>query len=229
MLPNWFLVDLMIIMVYGIQHTLLTTKVFVKAYNKILPKYSWNIVYSLISVATLVSGFFFWQSSGEIIYHLVPGSFGYHFITILLALSLFLFFYCFKYTTSFWQWLGVKQIISRIKGKKDPEYYRVRRQGVKKYIRFPHHTCLIFFFWLHPVMTLDTLLLSIGATLYLYLGTYHQDLRGLSAIGKEWSQYRENTCLLIPGPNLLGKMWRDIFGSEQSNAQIELIDNASAK
>lgn len=95
-----------------------------------------------------------------------------------------------------------------------PEYYRVRKNGIKRYIRFPHHTCLIFLFWLHPVMTMDTLFLAIAATVYLYLGTYHQDLRGLRVIGKEWEEYRVNTNLLLPSPKTIMRMLQDWKQSE---------------
>lgn len=208
-METWILVDLVIIVSYGLIHSLLTTKIAVSAYNKILPSFSWNIVYSIISVLTLILGFHFWQSSGVYLFRLTPGGLIYHISVITLALSLFFFFYCFRYTTSFWQWLGVKQVVSHAKGQKAPEYYRVRKEGIKKYIRFPHHTCLIVLFWTHPVMTLDTLLLAIGATIYLYVGTYHQDLRGLDAIGEDWAEYRTKTALLIPTPRIIRQMWLD--------------------
>jgi hypothetical protein len=196
---------------YGVQHTVLTTKIAVNLFNKILPAYTWNIVYSALSVVILVVGGYFWQSSGVYLFYLTPGSILFHLSVVSLAASLFFFFYCFKFTTSFWQWLGVKQIATRMAGKKMPEYYRVRKTGIKRYIRFPHHSCLVFLFWTHPVMTLDTLLLAISATIYLYLGTYHQDLRGLRMIGQEWADYRQDTCLLFPGPRTIRRIFRDLF------------------
>jgi methanethiol S-methyltransferase len=108
-----------------------------------------------------------------------------------------------------WQWLGVKQVAIKVIGKKMPEYYRVRKEGIKKYIRFPHHTCLIFFFWLHPVMTMDTLFLAVSATIYLYIGTYHQDMRGLRLIGEDWRVYRTNTNLLLPSLRTITRMISD--------------------
>lgn len=206
---TWWMIDLIIVFSYGLQHSLLTTKFAINLYNKILPDYSWNFIYSLTAVATLFLGFEFWQSSNIYLWMHTPGSLSQHFSLILLSCSLFLFFFCFKYTTSFWQWLGVKQLYLKAKGKKLPPYYRIRQNGIKKYIRFPHHTCLIFFFWAHPTMTLDTLLLAIGATIYLYVGTYHQDLRGMSIIGEEWSEYRKKTSLLLPSLSTYKRMISD--------------------
>lgn len=205
-MPAWFWIDLLIVFSYGLQHSLLTTKTAVNIFNKIIPSYLWNIIYSIISVVVLIVGFRFWQTSGVYLFHFMPGSVAYHISLILLSLSLFLFFYCFRFTTSFWQWLGVKQVIVKLSGKKMPDYYLVRKEGVKRYIRFPHHTCLIFFFWTHPVMTLDTLLLAIAATIYLYIGTCHQDMRGLRLIGKEWEDYRVNTNLLLPSVRTIRRM-----------------------
>lgn len=211
---SWWIVDLLIVVVYGLQHTLLTTKIAVNIYNKILPGYSWNFVYSLLSVATLYVGFVMWESSHVYLWRLIPGSIPYHISVTILAASLFFFFFCFKYTTSFWQWLGVKQIFFMATGRKLPAYYKIRKEGIKKYIRFPHHTCLVIFFWSHPIMTLDTLFLAIGATVYLYLGTYHQDLRGLRIIGDEWEEYRKNTSsLLFPNYKTVKRMWRDFEDS----------------
>lgn len=211
---NWLLVDSFIIILYGLQHSLLTTQKAITLFNKVFPSYLWNFIYSLISVITLLVGFKFWQPSGVYIFYLTPGSIWYHLCIIGLAFSLFMFFYCFKFTTSFWQWLGIKQIWSRLSGTPMPEYYRVRKNGIKRYIRFPHHTCLIFLFWLHPVMTMDTLFLAITATVYLYVGTYHQDLRGLRIIGKEWEEYRVNTNLLLPSPKTIMRMLHDWKQSE---------------
>jgi hypothetical protein len=208
-MPNWFWINLLIVISYGLQHSLLTTKTAVSLFNRFFPSYLWNILYSIISVITLVIGFQFWQSSGVYLFHFTPGSVAYHISLIFLALSLFFFFYCFRFTTSFWQWLGVKQVAVKLAGKKMPDYYRVRKEGIKRYIRFPHHTCLIFFFWTHPVMTLDTLFLAIAATIYLYVGTYHQDTRGLRLIGKEWEDYRINTNLLLPTPRTVRRMFAD--------------------
>lgn len=206
-MEKWILVDTLIILVYSLQHTVLTTKVAVKVFNFIFPENLWNIIYSIISVITIFIGFYYWEPSNITIFRLTPGSFTYHISTILLSLSFFLFFYCFKYTTSFWQWIGIKQIICMVNKKEMPKYYIVRKEGIKKYVRFPHHFFLMLFFWFHPVMTYDTLLLAIGSSIYLYLGTYHQDLRGMSFVGSAWSEYRKDTNLLFP--NLI-KIYKDL-------------------
>ena len=227
-MEHWLLVDSMIVLAYGFQHSILTTRLAVGAFEKLFPGYLWNIVYSLIAVLTLYIGFQFWEPSGVYLYYLTTGSFGFHACVIGLGVSLFMFFYCFRFTTSFWQWLGVKQVVFKALNKNMPAYYMVRKNGIKKYIRFPHHTCLIMFFWLHPVMTLDTLFLAVSATIYLYVGTYHQDLRGLRIIGDEWALYRQNTSLLFPSLKVLARAFCDfktmlVDGKSSSGSYVEKV------
>ena len=154
----------------------------------------------------LVIAFLLWQPSGVTIYRLegVP----YYLAIGGMGLALFGFFYCFKYTTSFAQWIGVAQVHAMITKKEPSKYYRVRKNGPKKYVRFPHHTCLALLFWSQPVMTLDTLWLAIFATAYTYVGTMHQDSRGRRLLGEEWIEYSKTTNLMFPNPV---RILRDVF------------------
>ncbi|MBB3948558.1 protein-S-isoprenylcysteine O-methyltransferase Ste14 [Rhizobium skierniewicense] len=214
---RWLLIDTFIMLVYGLQHSLLTTKTAVAAFEKVLPLQLWNICYSLMSIILLVVAFSFWQSSGVVIYRLEGMS--YYAAIGGMGAALFGFFYCFKYTTSFAQWIGVAQVKSMLTKSKPAEYYRVRKNGPKKYVRFPHHTCLALIFWSQPVMTLDTLWLAIFATLYTYLGTVHQDSRGRRILGDEWINYSKTTNLMFPNPiRILRDIFNGSFGKEMTSS-----------
>ena len=195
---DWFLINTALMLAFGLKHTLLTTKVAVDGFNRIFPEKLWNISYSLLSVVVLIVIALLWQSSGVVIYRLegIP----YYLAIGGMALALVGFLYCFKYTTSFWQWIGLSQVYSMITGKSPAQYYRVRKNGPKRYVRFPHHTCLALLFWSQPVMTLDTLWLAIFATVYTYVGTAHQDSRGRRLLGEQWIEYSKTTNLMFPNP-----------------------------
>lgn len=210
---QWFFINTLIMFVYGVQHTLLTTKTAVDLFNRLLPPQLWNICYSLTSVALLLVSFSFWKSSNIVIYSL---SAPYYYIALGgMGGALFGFFYCFKYTTSFAQWIGVAQVRSMLTKSKPAAYYRVRKNGPKKYVRFPHHTCLALLFWSQPVMTLDTLWLAVFATIYTYLGTMHQDSRGRRILGEEWINYSKTTNLMFPNPiRILRDLSNGTFGKE---------------
>lgn len=212
---KWFLIDTLLMVAFGLKHTLGTTKVAVNAFNKLFPAQLWNIVYSTISIIFLLVIYIFWQSSGVVIYSF--SGIEKAMILALMGFNLFMFFYCFKFTTSFWQWLGIQQLIRTIKKEPLDSYYRIRKNGLKRYIRFPHHTFLILIFWCQPTMTLDTLWLAIFATIYTYIGTVHQDSRGRRLLGDEWIQYSEKTNLLVP--NFI-KMGKDFISKVSQNTDV---------
>ena len=209
----WIIVNTALMLLYGLQHSLLTTKTAVDAFARVLPAQLWNISYSALSIILLLIVWKLWQDSGVVIYRL-EGVFFYAAIGGML-LALVGFFYCFKYTTSFSQWIGVAQVRSMVQKTKPAAYYRVRKNGPKRYIRFPHHTCLALLFWSQPVMTLDTLWLAIFATIYTYVGTVHQDSRGRRILGNEWIEYSKHTNLMFPNPlRIISDAFKDKIGDE---------------
>jgi methanethiol S-methyltransferase len=194
----WFFSDIALVTLFGIQHTLLTRPTAVRFIQRLTHPQLWNIIYSSISVVTLLWVYYMWQPSGIQIYNLdgLPA----YFMSILSFLGFVFFFYCFKFTTSFGQWLGYEQVMHLVRGTKPNQYYRLRQHGIKRFVRFPHHTALIIIFWAQPAMTLDSLLFAVTASFYTYVGTVHQDRRGVQLIGQEWIDYRERTNILFPSP-----------------------------
>lgn len=206
----WWQIDSIIMLSYGLVHSCLTTKPAINLYSRIFPAWSWNIGMCLFSAATLIVGIIYWQPSGHYIYILIPGSPLFHFAALSMVTLLGLTIYCFRYGSTFWQWLGIRQLIARVRNEKIPEPYRLRQEGIKRYIRFPHHTFLMLFFWAHPIMTYDTLLFSIGTTIYMYLGTYHMDSRMEEIFGDQWRIYKKDTGLMLPSLRALARLYADL-------------------
>ena len=207
---SWWQIDILIMISYGLVHSCLTTRPAMKLYEIFFPEWSWNIAMCLFSAVTLAMGIYYWQPSGQYIYILIPGSPLFHFAALSMVMLLGLTIYCFRYTSTFWQWLGIRQLIARLKEKKAPAPYRMHIQGIKRYVRFPHHTFLMFFFWAHPIMTYDTLLFSVGTTMYMYLGTWHMDKRLESIFGNEWRAYKKDTGLMLPTFKAWSRLFADI-------------------
>lgn len=215
---NWFFVDMALCLLFAAQHSLLTTQPAVRVIEKITRPQLWNLVFSVLTVVVMVFIYWTWQPSGISIYSLEGGwyimVFGFHMFFI------FMFFYCFKYT-SFWQWLGTSQALHILMGRELPRYYKINRTGLKRYVRFPHHTFLILMFWAQPAMTADTLLLAIAGTVYTWLGTMHQDTRGLRVLGDAWADYSRETHILVPSLRRLLADWRLIRGSAAMQSHTE--------
>lgn len=192
---KWLVIDTALLFLFAAQHSLLTTVPAVVLIERITAKTLWNFVFSVLSIFTVLVIWLLWEPSGITIYRLERPYF--EAMLAAHAFFIFMFFYCFKYT-SFWKWLGIAQLYRVLRGIPPDHYYRINKTGLKKYIRFPHHTFLILVFWAQPVMTADTMWLAIVATVYTWVGTVHQDSRGRRILGDAWVEYSQYTHILVP-------------------------------
>jgi len=134
---NWWQIDTLIMVSYGFIHSCLTTRPAMKLYEVFFPEWSWNIGMCVFSAATLALGIFYWQPSGHYIYVLIPGSPLFHFAALSMVTLLGLTIYCFRYTSTFWQWLGAHQLIAKLRGQKIPAPYRMQVRRYQTLRTFP--------------------------------------------------------------------------------------------
>ncbi len=201
----WFVTDSLLLLMFAVGHSLGTTATAKKWIEKLTGGrgFLWNFLYNLVTFASLGLVIYFWKGSETVLWR-VEGSWYW----AMWGFNLFFvasFFYLFKFTQPFGEWLGVTQVSRWAKGEGEPtlEGYKIKTMGIKRYIRFPHHTCLIFIFWCLPVMTADLALLASIMTIYAYVGSVHQDLRGYSYFPEQWSEYRKESRILFPAPELV--------------------------
>ena len=219
---SWYVVDSLLVITFAVQHSLGTTATAKNLVKRITGgrEFLWNFIYNLITIAFLAAIVYFWQSSGIVLWQ--AEGFWYWAIWGLNLFFVGTFFYLFQFTQPFGEWLGVTQLGRWAKGEKEPtlEGYKIKTMGIKKYIRFPHHTCLIFIFWCLPVMTADLALLATLMSIYAYVGSVHQDLRGYSYFPEQWPEYRKESRILFPAPELVIRDLQEAISRRHQHAQL---------
>jgi protein-S-isoprenylcysteine O-methyltransferase Ste14 len=71
--------------------------------------------------------------------------------------------------------------------------------GLYRYMRHPLYTAGLFFIWLSPSVSLNSLTLYVAATLYILIGAYFEERKLLREFGAAYMEYRKKTAMLIPG------------------------------
>lgn len=71
--------------------------------------------------------------------------------------------------------------------------------GFYRLVRHPLYTFSILFLWLNPVMTWNWAALSLGSTLYFYVGALFEERKLRAYFGEAYEAYRDRTPMLIPG------------------------------
>jgi protein-S-isoprenylcysteine O-methyltransferase Ste14 len=98
--------------------------------------------------------------------------------------------------TGVWSFFGVDAIIGDEPSGQD----RLIFSGLYAYVRHPLYTGGLLLIWFMPLMTTSLLAFNLAATLYLYLGSIHEERRLLAAFGERYEEYRRRVPRLIPVP-----------------------------
>ena len=72
-------------------------------------------------------------------------------------------------------------------------------RGLYRVVRHPLYTFGLLFVWLTSTVTLNSLTVYIGATIYTLAGAYFEERKLLREFGASYVEYKKKTPMLIPG------------------------------
>lgn len=95
-----------------------------------------------------------------------------------------------------WHFLGIRQLLLEA----DRETPRLVVTGLYRWIRHPLYAAGLAFLWLTPILTVNLLLLNLGLTVYVLIGSHFEDRRLLTEFGPAYASYQVRVPRLIPMP-----------------------------
>jgi protein-S-isoprenylcysteine O-methyltransferase Ste14 len=72
-------------------------------------------------------------------------------------------------------------------------------RGLYRWIRHPLYTAGLLFIWLTPVMSQNSLVVTIAATVYIIVGAIFEERKLKREFGQAYEKYKADTPMLIPG------------------------------
>lgn len=95
--------------------------------------------------------------------------------------------------------IGLRQAMRYLSGAADPDPPSTFvRSGAYAFVRHPLYLFSMLFIWFAPIMTLNSLLFDVIATIYFYLGAIHEERRLAAEFGDAYRQYQEEVPAFIP-------------------------------
>jgi len=73
--------------------------------------------------------------------------------------------------------------------------------GLYRWARHPLYTAGLLFIWLTPVMSQNTLVVIVAATVYIIVGAFFEERKLEREFGAAYAEYKAETPMLIPGLN----------------------------
>lgn len=81
---------------------------------------------------------------------------------------------------------------------------KLTTEGFYRFMRHPLYTFGLLILWLSPSVTVNSFVIYIALTIYIFVGAYFEERKLLREFGQEYAQYQSVTPMLIPGMKLGG-------------------------
>ncbi len=188
--------DLGLISIFGIQHSVMARKGFKTAWTQFVPQPIERSLYCLAAALVLGLLYCFWHpipaaiwevsnpALRTLIWAMFLGGFGIVFISTWLLNH----FELFGLAQVWHNWRGTPAAAPQLQ---TPLFYKL--------VRHPIYFGFLIAFWATPSMTAGHLLLTVGMTIYLFIGIHYEERDLMDTFGKEYADYRQKVGKLIPG------------------------------
>lgn len=158
----------------------------------------YRLAYNLISVLTLLPLLALAAANpGAVLYRIPPP---WLYLTLALQALAGLLILVALLQTGLPRFLGLRQLLRP----GDRSRPALQVTGIYRWIRHPLYTCGLLVIWLSPVMTLSLLVLYLGFTLYVWIGSRIEERRLESDFGEAYRRYRSQVPAFLPLP---GRRW----------------------
>ena len=190
------LIDLGLIALFGVQHSVMARPGFKAAWTRIVPGPIERSVYCLASALVLALLYMFWQPiltpvwtiQNPALRAVVWGLFGLGWAIVFLSTWLINHFELFGLAQVWRHWRGSEAGPARLT---TPLFYRV--------VRHPLYSGFLLAFWAAPTMTLGHLLLAAGMTVYVLIAIRYEERDLVGVFGADYEDYRRRVGMLVPG------------------------------
>lgn len=188
-------IDLALIALFGVQHSVMARQGFKQAWTRIVPEPVERSLYVLLASLCLIVLFVFWRPIPMTIWsvaapwavYLLWALFGLGWLIVLLSTFLLNHFELF----------GLRQIWANARGHEIPTPM-FRTPLFYARVRHPLYSGFILAFWATPVMSAGHLLLAAGMTLYILIAIRHEEHDLVALFGADYHAYRTRAGMLVP-------------------------------
>jgi len=194
-LAEALLINMLLLSVFAIQHSVMARKSFKKAWAKIIPTALERNTYVLFSSLALILIFWQWRPMGDVIWDVSNTMLG----SVLIGVSLFGWFFVLisTFLLDHFELLGLKHAYFNLTGKEIAKS-QFKTPGFYKIVRHPIYLGFTIAFWATPIMTTAHLLFAIGTLGYTIVGIYLEEKDLISLFGEEYEAYKGRVSMLVP-------------------------------
>jgi protein-S-isoprenylcysteine O-methyltransferase Ste14 len=191
------LINVGLIALFGLQHSVMARPGFKAAWTKIVPKSVERSTYVLLSSLVLILLYWQWRPMGQVIWQadaawsqgILWGVFWAGFGLVLLS----------TFVIDHFDLFGLRQVVMNL-FKKEYTHSGFKVTFFYKFVRHPLYVGWFLAFWGTPTMTLGHLVFALGMSAYILIAIPYEERDLVRFLGEDYVRYRERVPMLIPRP-----------------------------
>ena len=194
-MPMAIVIDLGLIALFGLQHSIMARQGFKKWWTRVVPWSAERSVFVLMTSAVLIILIALWRPidgavwsvDGETARTILWALFALGWFTVLLSTFLINHFELF----------GLQQAWMHLRGRphQDPQFHQPL---LYKWVRHPLYLGFFIAFWATPRMSYGHLLLSLGMSIYMLIAIRYEERDLIVLFGERYERYRVEVGMLLP-------------------------------
>lgn len=189
------LLDLALVAVFGLQHSLMARRTFKLAWTRIVPQPIERSAYLVFACLALILLFAFWQPLPALVWDL-RGSLAEPVLWTIFAAGWFVALLS-TFLISHLELFGLAQVWSHLRAL-PPAAARFRQPLFYRLVRHPLYSGFIIAFWATPAMSWSHLLLATAMSGYMLVAIEFEERDLVAFFGAEYESYRGKVGKLLP-------------------------------
>jgi protein-S-isoprenylcysteine O-methyltransferase Ste14 len=189
------LVDLLLLSLFAVQHSVMARKGFKLWWTRIIPKSIERSTYVLLSSLALALLLWQWQPLPAVVWQIDDVQLA---MTVMAVSFLgWIIVFTSTFLINHFELFGLHQVANNLTGRPMPAP-RFRAPFYYKLVRHPIYLGFIIAFWAAPTMTVGHLLFAAVTTAYILVGIALEERDLVDLFGDEYRRYRQRVSMLLP-------------------------------
>jgi protein-S-isoprenylcysteine O-methyltransferase Ste14 len=193
--PEALIVDLLLMSVFAIQHSVMARRQFKQWWTKIVPAAIERSTYVMFSSLALILLFWQWRPITAIVWQ-VASTEAAMAITALSFVG-WLTVLTSTFLINHFELFGLHQVANNLTGRPMPAP-RFHTPLFYQLVRHPIYLGFIIAFWAAPTMTAGHLLFAAVTTAYIFVGIMLEEHDLIEMFGDDYRRYRQRVSMLVP-------------------------------